>query len=743
MTFLFLSLIAFVCVSAFPYDKTIIENLDTNVKAFHDALQTANPALATTLGTTSACPCNVFDAYALDQVAVYTAELQTCLAVGNTTAVEKCLVDNMCIPFKALAANPCGGYFNSTLAQNNPAKSALVVALLNECQKLMGAPIVINDACKADQVEDFTVFAVNAAPGADLVQYHVVKNAYTQANLFQKNYVESVYEDAGRPQYVEVVVIGQGNTTVVQVTTNFVTQTYANVTQTFAGSNGFVHVLSSPMSLPLAPSVVLSQIATLSSLSAAVVAEGLVATLDGLDEMTLLAPVDTGFAGFPFFANLTDRLRTLTIQSHLVVSPTGSPLFSTDIAQSNGVVVNTSSGLALKIKVEGANIGFVAPEDDEDRTYVVMADIITTNGVIHVVDAVLRPIIDTKDNDIVDNLFLDERLTGFASLIADSAPAFLSKLRTANNITLFAPQNLSSDAAGRLGITEIEALLDYHTLTREILSTDLVSGMNAATTQLEDPEFVRLDGKAQTIFVVSTPGTNDTDALVQLQSSYPSDNVDVTVANLECVGNNVIHIVSAPAKVPVDTVSTLRNGGYEFLAASFGNNTELNKMINGYPNEYNNATSVYTVFASHDSAYKSLSAEANLTEVSVMQDQVALLRVLSADLIKFLKRDAVNGSFMLSMLSNKTVKVELKGEHVYVGGWKVIATDILTANGVVHILEGAIGTSPKKKSEGLSPGVLAAIIVGSVAFLGLLCYCFFMKGEDGSDEEKQPFAPLP
>jgi len=115
-------------------------------------------------------------------------------------------------------------------------------------------------------------------------------------------------------------------------------------------------------------------------------------------------------------------------------------------------------------------------------------------------------------------------------------------------------------------------------------------------------------------------------------------------------------------------------------------------------------------------------------------------RVLSSEFLEFLLQH--NGSHTITMLSGRNVTAELKGDDIYVAGWKVIETDILTANGVIHILEGAVGESSSSSSE-LSAGVLAAIIVGGVAFLGLLCYCFFMKGEDGSDEETQPFARIP
>jgi len=544
-----------------------------------------------------------------------------------------------------------------------------------------------------------------------------------------RNFVESMHKDSkNRTQYVEVVVVDGSNTTTVRVVTDFLTKSYSNVTASFLGSNGFVHKIGSPMSLPVSPSKVLSHFASLSNLSAALTAEQV--KLDDMDVMTLLAPVDSGFRKFPFFANLTDRLHLLTLQSHLIY-PAGR-IFSTDVVQSKGKTVNTSSGLELEITVDGDRVGFKSTSDASDETHVIVADILTDNGVIHLVDSVLRPILDTKDNSAVDNIFLNERLSGVAQLIADT-PTFLDFLKTAKNITLFAPQTLPSDLSS--SAVTVEALLAYHTLDAEVMSGDLKMGKNLVATRLADPEYVHLKNATQSLFVVAS------NTSVQLQSTYPADNVNVTYANLACAGNNVIHIVSAPAQVPQDTIPTLHAGEFAFLGNAFGNNSEFAKMVNGYePNQFDNHTIKYTIFAARDSAYSSLSAEANTTELSVLQDQVLMGRALSSEFLELLLQH--NGSHTITMLSGRNVTAELKGDDIYVAGWKVIETDILTANGVIHILEGAVGES-SSSSSGLSAGVLAAIIVGGVAFLGLLCYCFFMKGEDGSDEETQPFARIP
>ena len=117
------------------------------------------------------------------------------------------------------------------------------------------------------------------------------------------------------------------------------------------------------------------------TLVAAVQAAGLVDTLKGDGPFTVFAPTDEAFAALPegtvegLLAD-TDAL-TKVLTYHVVAGK----VMSTDL--SNNMMAGTVNGAEITIMTEGG----VMVNDAN----VVAADIEATNGVIHVIDAVILP----------------------------------------------------------------------------------------------------------------------------------------------------------------------------------------------------------------------------------------------------------------------------------------------------------------------------------------------------------------
>lgn len=93
----------------------------------------------------------------------------------------------------------------------------------------------------------------------------------------------------------------------------------------------------------------------------------------------------------------------------------------------------------------------------------------------------------------------------------------------------------------------------------------------------------------------------------------------------------------------------------------------------------------FTVFAPNDDAFAKIPA-ADLN--ALVADKAALTNVLTYHVVagKVMAADVVN------LTSAKTVqgqdlKIEVKDGNVFVNGAKVIATDIETSNGVIHVLD--------------------------------------------------------
>ena len=117
------------------------------------------------------------------------------------------------------------------------------------------------------------------------------------------------------------------------------------------------------------------------TLVTAVEAAGLVETLKGEGPFTVFAPTDEAFAKLPegtLEALLADKAKLTAILTYHVVpgkvmSQDVVELSSAKTVQGQSVTIDTTEG----VKIDGANV--------------IQADIETSNGVIHVIDAVILP----------------------------------------------------------------------------------------------------------------------------------------------------------------------------------------------------------------------------------------------------------------------------------------------------------------------------------------------------------------
>jgi uncharacterized surface protein with fasciclin (FAS1) repeats len=120
------------------------------------------------------------------------------------------------------------------------------------------------------------------------------------------------------------------------------------------------------------------------TLVAAVKAAGLAETLQGDGPFTVFAPTDAAFAKLPpgtVDALLADHEKLASILTYHVVP---GKVMASDIVKSNGANPTTVNGQALDVVVRDGKV-YV------NDARVVTTDIVASNGVIHVIDAVLIP----------------------------------------------------------------------------------------------------------------------------------------------------------------------------------------------------------------------------------------------------------------------------------------------------------------------------------------------------------------
>ncbi|GIK72756.1 MAG: hypothetical protein BroJett021_17440 [Chloroflexota bacterium] len=224
------------------------------------------------------------------------------------------------------------------------------------------------------------------------------------------------------------------------------------------------------------------------TLVAAVSAAGLVETLQGEGPFTVFAPTDEAFAALPegaIEALLADPEGALT--QILLYHVVAGKVMSTDL--SDGMMVDTVQGSPITISIAD---GVVKVNDAQ----VIVADIEASNGVIHVIDAVILPPSDEEEAAGAESpgsiAEVAAAAGGFSTLLtAVSEAGLVEALSGEGPFTVFAP---TDEAFAALPEGTIESLLAdpqgaltdillYHVVSGKVMSSDLSDGMTAATLQ--------------------------------------------------------------------------------------------------------------------------------------------------------------------------------------------------------------------------------------------------------------------
>jgi len=261
------------------------------------------------------------------------------------------------------------------------------------------------------------------------------------------------------------------------------------------------------------------------TLVTAVSEAGLVETLQSEGPFTVFAPTDEAFAALPagtIEALLADPQGALT--DILLYHVVGGKVMSTDL--SDGMMADTAQGSPIMISLAD---GMVKVNDAQ----VIVADIEASNGVIHVIDAVILPPGDEEaaaESEALGTIAeVAAAAGGFSTLLtAVTEAGLVDALSSEGPFTVFAP---TDEAFAALPAGTIEALLAdpqgaltdillYHVVSGKVMSGDLSDGMTAPTLQSASITISIADGVVK---------VND---------------ATVVVADIEA-SNGVIHVIDA------------------------------------------------------------------------------------------------------------------------------------------------------------------------------------------------------
>ena len=471
---------------------------------------------------------------------------------------------------------------------------------------------------------------------SDILLYHVVAS-----DVPAKNVTDCMLADAANGQKLSFTV---GDTVMVND---------ANITLTdVISSNGLIHVIDkvlmptdSPRDIPRTAQCTEVH----DSLVAGVIQAELLETLQGPGPFTVFAPTDQAFidAGIDLAALNTPEGKA-TLSDILLYHVVAGEVPSANVSEC--MSADAVNGQPLEFTVNGG----VMVNDAN----VTLPDVMTSNGIIHVIDKVLTP--SDAPNDIPRTAQCSGDHNSLVSAVVQAE--LLETLQGAGPFTVFAPTDQAFIDAGidlasldtAEGKANLSDILLYHVVAGNVPSSAVTECMSAVAAH-------------------GAPLSFTVDGGVMVNGA--------TVTNADVLASNgVIHVIDkvlTPTDTPTDIPRTAQcDGNYTSLVSAIVQ-AELLETLQG--------DGPFTVFAPTDQAF----ADANIDLVALdnPEGKAALADILLYHVID----GEVPASAVTDCLSAQTVNGNplsfSVGNSATVNGATITATDILTSNGIIHVID--------------------------------------------------------
>ncbi len=273
--------------------------------------------------------------------------------------------------------------------------------------------------------------------------------------------------------------------------------------------------------------------------------------------------------------------------------------------------------------------------------------------------------IDTGPDNIAEIAQSTDDVSTLAAAL--EAAGLVSALEGDGPFTVFAPVN---SAFAALGDDVVAALLEDANadLLSRILTFHVVSGTAAFSDDLTDGQTVTtLEGNELTIGVSG--------------SGVTVNGAAVTTADIEAE-NGVIHLIDGVLVPPVDIV--------ERAILTAETQTLVDAVVAGDLVTTLQGDGPFTVFAPINAAFEALGTD-KLDVLLAPENQALLQKILTYHVIAGDVRaaDLVDGG-TATTVEGTEVTFDLSGETPLVNGAGIIATDIVTENGVIHLIDGVL-----------------------------------------------------
>merc|ERR1719201_3107343 len=415
----------------------------------------------------------------------------------------------------------------------------------------------------------------------------------------------------------------------------------------------------------------------LSTLVAALKAGQLVSALEGKGPFTVFAPTNAAFAKLPkaTLNHLLDPKALSSLQAVLEYHVVSGAIYSKSLKAVNHVKTLESEQLLVEKHAGGVTVN--------RKSHVTTADVRASNGVVHIVDAVLIPPSMLPPSQTVKNIVnLAAGTKDLSTLVAAlKAGNLVNALEGTGPFTVFAPTN---EAFAKLpkatlnsllqpkNIRTLQAVLEYHVVSGSIYSSSLKSENTVKTLESET-------------------------MLVEVRNGGVTINhaAHVTMANV-AASNGVVHIIDAVLLPPSMTKRSI----VELAAGNKDLSTLVAALTAGKLVTALEAKGPFTVFAPTNEAFAKLpkaTLKSLLEPKNIKQLDAVLEYHVVAGAAVFSK--SLKASQRVKTLQGSTILVQRSWRGVYINGKsKVTTADVKATNGVVHIINTVLlPPQPKKK----------------------------------------------
>ncbi len=265
---------------------------------------------------------------------------------------------------------------------------------------------------------------------------------------------------------------------------------------------------------------------------------------------------------------------------------------------------------------------------------------------------------------IVDVASADGRFTTLVAAV--KAAGLVDTLSGEGPFTVFAP---TDEAFAKLPAGTVDTLLlpenkqdltdilTYHVAAGKLPAADVVKQFEIETVNGQ-PVLVKVDGEK--VFI---------------------NGAQVLLTDI-MAGNGIIHVIDSVLLPPMDIVDTaIADGRFTTLAAAL-QAAELVDTLKG--------EGPFTVFAPTDEAFAKLPS-GTIDTLLMPENKDQLVNILTFHVVadKLYAKDVVTQTEAMTV-EGKPVTIKVMDGKVYINDAEVIITDILTSNGVIHVIDSVL-----------------------------------------------------